>query len=94
MLALGIAGPSKSADADDRQTLATIAALKRMGATVQTDTTPDGLMRVTDVAISTEDTTDAGMVLLGSLKELSGLQIHGDKISDAGLSHLDGLKRT
>jgi hypothetical protein len=48
VLALGFAGPPKSADADDRQTLATIAALKRMGATVETDTTPDGLIRVTD----------------------------------------------
>ncbi len=52
VLAFGIARPPRAAQADDQQVRETMAALKRMGATVQTDTTPDGLIRVTNVAIS------------------------------------------
>ena len=90
VLAFGIAWPPRSAQADDQQVRATIAALKRMGATVETDTTPDGLIRVSEVAFSTTDPTNAELVRLESLKDLSILQIHGEKFSDDGLSHLRG----
>ena len=67
VLALGIARTPKSSHADDQQTLATIAALKRMGAEVETDTTPDGLIRVSSVAFSPIATapTNAELVRLG-----------------------------
>jgi hypothetical protein len=63
-----------------------------MGATVETDTTPDGLIRVSRVAFSTKAPTNAGWVHLESLKDLSILQIHGEELGDDGLSHLRELK--
>jgi hypothetical protein len=84
VLALGIAGPPKSAHADDQQTPATIAALKRMGATVQTDTTPDGLIRVSRVAFFRKALTNADLVHLESLKDLSSLRIYASEMGVTG----------
>ena len=94
ILAFGMAGPLglAQAPADDKKVLATIAALKWMGARVETDTTPDGFIRVTSVAISCGN-TKAALVHVESLTELSSLMIHGDEINDDALVRLKGLKK-
>ena len=98
VLALGIAGLPKSADADDRQTLATIAALKRIGATVETDTTPDGLgagcahlaslSRLQYLTLAQTVGTDAGLLHMRKLTQLKELHLENTNVTAAGVREL------
>src|SRR4051794_14714851 len=87
LVAFAITGPRSLALADDAQLQRAISAIENLRGTVERgDTTPDGHIRVTEVSLVNTKVTDAGLVHLEVLKDLSHLYLSGCGIGDAGLS--------